>query len=552
MALTHGPDTGPCAVCKKPSARPCSRCRVDFYCGKEHQTLDWPRHRKGCGVLAVESNEALGRFVVATRAIPAGTILMREVPLVAYPVVLLPHAACTGCFARLPLGPLQGCQRCGFPVCGEACSLKEVHLPECSAFQRAGFKLSTKLYLEDDKYMNALKALRVHLATQKMPQGRRLAELKSDFQPRGQSGIPEVYAWELGQRVEETSARIAKAVSWLRGKVGMKWIPAKDLERALGAVDMNALQGSPCYNMDPDALQAVGLFAGHSLLEHSCAPNAFSYYWHNEDDSNRDDMETVLVAARDIARGEHVTITYLDGNSVCDAPTRRQTLLNWSFFCRCVLCRDPTELGLHLTAWYCGYCNRKGRRCLVEVPDICGFGCEGCGEGGYVRKDAEGNGWAEVSRLEARIKELRGSGQKVPRKVWKGLLSEALRTGGVLHPTHALVLQVKKELAFERALDKLAGRVPADASGQAGDLRQDVAYTRELLRVMDVLQPGISPARRDCLMNLYDLTEALLELPGNENNEALMKEYVELNEKIQPCLINPQEKKNFPALFAET
>ena len=87
-----GAPTGPCAVCGA-EGRPCSRCRVDYYCGKEHQTQDWARHKAGCGALLLRSDRRVGRHLVAARDIPAATVLMRERPLVTTPA---PPTSATG------------------------------------------------------------------------------------------------------------------------------------------------------------------------------------------------------------------------------------------------------------------------------------------------------------------------------------------------------------------------------------------------------------------------------------------------------------------------
>jgi len=43
----------PCRVCKTiQNTFKCSRCRTAFYCGKEHQKLDWPLHKAGCRAIA--------------------------------------------------------------------------------------------------------------------------------------------------------------------------------------------------------------------------------------------------------------------------------------------------------------------------------------------------------------------------------------------------------------------------------------------------------------------------------------------------------------------
>lgn len=39
----------PCRVCNKiENTFRCSRCRIAFYCGKEHQKADWPLHKVAC------------------------------------------------------------------------------------------------------------------------------------------------------------------------------------------------------------------------------------------------------------------------------------------------------------------------------------------------------------------------------------------------------------------------------------------------------------------------------------------------------------------------
>ena len=65
----------------------CARCRLDFYCGKEHQLLDWPRHKRGCGALELRLDQRLGRHLVAAKDIPAGTVLIRERPAFLLPSV---------------------------------------------------------------------------------------------------------------------------------------------------------------------------------------------------------------------------------------------------------------------------------------------------------------------------------------------------------------------------------------------------------------------------------------------------------------------------------
>ena len=63
----------------------CKVCRLDYYCGKQHQREDWPRHKKGCGAVELRVDPRLGRHLVAKKDIPKGTVVLRELPLVVVP-----------------------------------------------------------------------------------------------------------------------------------------------------------------------------------------------------------------------------------------------------------------------------------------------------------------------------------------------------------------------------------------------------------------------------------------------------------------------------------
>jgi hypothetical protein len=42
----------PCRVCKKVgNTLRCSRCNTAFYCGREHQKMDWPLHKAACKLI---------------------------------------------------------------------------------------------------------------------------------------------------------------------------------------------------------------------------------------------------------------------------------------------------------------------------------------------------------------------------------------------------------------------------------------------------------------------------------------------------------------------
>lgn len=94
-----------CAVCGIGAPYKCTACKSVSYCGVEHQKSDWNRHKVECRPFKIEHSEALGRYLVATRDIPAKSIIFMELPLVIGPKwclnesdKLLPFFPCVGCF----------------------------------------------------------------------------------------------------------------------------------------------------------------------------------------------------------------------------------------------------------------------------------------------------------------------------------------------------------------------------------------------------------------------------------------------------------------------
>ena len=107
-----------CPICQKEATRVCSGCHCVFYCSAEHQKEDWKFHKANCRPYIIKRNELYGRYCVAARDLPQGTIIMSEGPLVVGPKrSSLP--ICLGCHKRVD-GSYR-CTKCTFPLCGPEC-----------------------------------------------------------------------------------------------------------------------------------------------------------------------------------------------------------------------------------------------------------------------------------------------------------------------------------------------------------------------------------------------------------------------------------------------
>ncbi|KAG9403512.1 SET and MYND domain-containing protein 4 [Aphanomyces cochlioides] len=79
----------------------------------------------------------------------------------------------------------------------------------------------------------------------------------------------------------------------------------------------------------------VGVYPHAAMINHACAPNAFVRF---------DGAALSIVASLDLARGDHVTISYGPHASKMDIATRRALLRTQYFFdCHCTACQDEDE-----------------------------------------------------------------------------------------------------------------------------------------------------------------------------------------------------------------
>lgn len=99
-------NSGTCAFCEAPALLKCTACKSVFYCGVEHQKHHWKSHKIECQrMYEIRDSPQLGRFVIATRDLPARTLIFVESPLVVGPKWSMeeferdmPVFPCVGCF----------------------------------------------------------------------------------------------------------------------------------------------------------------------------------------------------------------------------------------------------------------------------------------------------------------------------------------------------------------------------------------------------------------------------------------------------------------------
>ncbi|CAB0029675.1 unnamed protein product [Trichogramma brassicae] len=168
---------GSCAVCGMTAFMRCSSCHREFYCGKEHQREDWPRHKDHCKAYEVLESPELGRHLVARRDLKSDEIIFSEAPIVWGPTAHLNDRICVGCGK---LGAyVARCPGCAWPACRHACDGlvdETIHGFECKVLAAA------KLLPRCD----FLLALRCLMMRNKQPKRwRQLMKLSSHLESRG-------------------------------------------------------------------------------------------------------------------------------------------------------------------------------------------------------------------------------------------------------------------------------------------------------------------------------------------------------------------------------
>ncbi|XP_034236486.1 uncharacterized protein LOC117642410 [Thrips palmi] len=487
--LSHNAATGPCAVCGE-AGRPCARCRVHYYCGKEHQKKHWRRHKPSCGCIELRDG-----YVVATRDIPAGTLIMRERPTLTFPASTLNYyrnhleaVLCVGCCADLGQDPPRQCRRCGLPVCDEACSRGSAHQVECQVFQRAKYQVEKSEFLGENSgavFGAIVATLRIAVAFPNNPLLQHL-DRELNFDEQGLKASPHAEEWVSAMQIV-----MAAVVRYVRRVVGVTWISERDLSRAARIAAMHAedITGASPERWDNVAKQAHwgALFVGMQLRKHSCLPNS------NDISLNSESKEYGVVTARDIAAGEFITNMLQGCQWVDDTATRRDCLLvHWGFVCNCERCSDPTELGMYVGSPCCPDCAGQEKLCyLVPVNDARSlWRCEGC--------DIE----KTSAQVESLTKEAEDRLHEIGRRQYNAFLEfieQQTYPRGPLHPTHRLVLRAR---AYVR--DELY-EVRADEKATNVELDRWEVVVRDQLRAVDRLVPGPSEVRVMLLLELRRL-----------------------------------------------
>ncbi|XP_017892836.1 SET domain-containing protein SmydA-8-like [Ceratina calcarata] len=396
---------GVCSVCNEPAAFKCSGCKQQFYCKKEHQRLDWPKHKLKCLAFEIRESPELGRYLIASRDLNPGDSILSETPLVWGPALRTDQRICVGCGRKCTKTDTR-CMICLWPACDVNCTGlrdKNRHGMECSFIVKAKIIPRCEVLLVIRMLILWRRKSKVWSSIEK---------LQSHQESRG----PGTSAFDETVNVFECVKR------FLSGSKNDSTSDMDIVAKICGLIDVNALETVP-----PEG--CVAIYENACLLEHSCLANTRHSF--SIDDKGRPKITVKAVCS--IAKGSHLSTMYT--HALWATKARREHLMETKYFsCHCERCSDPTELNTHLGTLKCPQDNGS-----ILPKDPLDFnstwGCDSCP--GILSA-------SEVSQFLGKIEEDVDQVMETAKK--ETLIDLLSRLTALLHPGHQQCITVSHSL----------------------------------------------------------------------------------------------------------
>ncbi|XP_034481961.1 SET domain-containing protein SmydA-8 [Drosophila innubila] len=488
-----------CALCQARATQLCGACRNVVYCCREHQKEHWKQHKWECKCHEVDTNELLGRHLVATRDIRMGEQILREAPVVIGPKVASPPI-CLGCHRNLLApekrwGNFHKCSSCSWPMCSIECEQSPYHQEECRLMAASNFQSKINYNpVEPERKESAycvIMLLRCLQLKKSNPAAfARLSELEDHLKERLDTPLYQVLR--------------ANLITFIKTVLGLRDWPEMEILRIAAILDTNAFE----VRQNSERRKVRALFPSGAMIAHDCVPNLR----HRFDD----DMNIVFLAKRNIAKGEILSISYTQ--ALRSTVQRRLHLKQVKCFdCTCARCSDPTELDTFAGSRMCEKCKVGKFISLNPLQNTANWKCQLCN----IVKSAK-----EVLTQDANLQQ---EIEELDKTTPEALEDFLYRHRVELHETNTHILQVKY------ALTQLYGNAPGFAMEELSEksLQRKMDLCEELLQLSNLIDGGWSIFRGNLLIDLEDaiVTQAL-HLEDATECQAKLKKAAELLKEI--------------------
>ncbi|XP_017777901.1 PREDICTED: protein msta-like [Nicrophorus vespilloides] len=438
-------------------------------------------------IFAIKTSKIMGRYMVATRELRPGNIILSEMPIVVGP--------CTGCKVQClacyqPIeesGSYAKCKGCDWPLCSANCAKLGTQfghtkaectiLRDCKSYRFLDYRNFSKL--KENFY--CIVPLRCLMLKRTDPKSYEIL-MKMEHHNEIRKQLTDV--WTTNQTM---------IVNRIISDWQMKEFSEDDVHRICGILEVNA------FEIGHLGVNIRGLYPTAFLMSHNCIPNTN----HNDDE---DDFKLTVRASTSISINQPITLSY--AYTLQSTLKRREHLLENKFFhCMCARCRDPTECGTFAGALRCPKCPDGYVLALEPLSPESDWKCNninGCPGYKITAKSME----LLINRISREIDALDSNDLK-------GLEAILSKYRNVLHPTHYLFLEIKLNLS--QLYGKINGYLIHELDDEQLQRKMDIC--KEIIRIFDVIEPGFTRLRG---VTLYELHAPVLVLTTRQFERQLL------------------------------
>ncbi|XP_037932596.1 SET domain-containing protein SmydA-8-like [Teleopsis dalmanni] len=307
----------------------------------------------------LEHSNIVGRYLVASRELKAGELLLIEEPLAIGPCVSS-DAVCLGCYKPVKLNGVQyRCTSCCWPLCSVKCkglyAATGHTIEECDLLKAqkntTTLSATTSATIVKNLYELIL-IVRILLMKQHSPEKyAKIMLMESHSELRKQNA-------DLWQHYQQN------VVTKLLDEWHMASYTADEIHTVCGILDVN------CFEIGQNSAKARTLYPNAFLLAHDCSPNT----------SHTDDPNTfaiVLRTSRHVQKDEALTLSYA---YTLQGTLKRRDFMHAGklFWCFCQRCSDPMELGTDCSAIICAKCKKGSLRSSDPLNQDADWICDNC------------------------------------------------------------------------------------------------------------------------------------------------------------------------------
>ncbi|CAF4877795.1 unnamed protein product [Pieris macdunnoughi] len=430
----------------------------------------------------IKQSDVMGRYVVASRDIKPGEVIV-EAPALAVGPCSGCGLICLGCYRELDENNIYKCTGCNWPLCSKSCPGVGYYTGH-SSYECEALKDSSPSYANIEELKecyHALMPLRcLLLKTADLDKWEGVIAMEAHNELRKSRGD----IWPANERNV-----VQRLKSW-----GFEFDDV-EIHTVCGILEVNA------FEVGGNGANARALYDGAFLLAHDCTPST------THTDAERAPGRPLTVRASVAHRaGDLVSLCY--AYTLQGTLKRREHIRLSKFFeCHCRRCSDPSELGTFASAFRCPRCSGR----ILSTAPLEPRAPWRCLDSACTYTMTAGGVQAMLKRLTEELEQIDANDVE-------GFEKFLHKYRNVLHDNHYLCLSALHSLS--QLYGKISGFMIHEMP--ESQLHRKIEICRDLMKVFDVIEPGYSRLRG---ITLYELHAPLMVLTTRDfERKAITKE----------------------------